>query len=365
MLKSCAKLTVLSLAMLSHARADEIFDFYQNKTINLQISGAAGSGYDLYARLLSRHLGMQIPGSPKIAPQNVPAAGGITVANNAFNLGPNDGTLLITLHFTLPLYQAMGGRGVRFDAGKFRGVGKLLSSNVVIGVSSDSKSGVIDLETARNAIATIGSTGGTSNSTIFPMMINSIAGTKFKLVRGYKGEGDIFLAMERGELDGFGSYSYLTFKSVRPEYLTSKLFRPIVQFGLAREGDWRNVPTAIEVATNPIDAEAMRLASIGSEIGFSYVTPPNVPSNRLNALKNAFQKMIQDREFQSDAAKSNMFLRVASGDVVDDLIRSVLAAERESVERLTQLMAEDPASQCSEYPNSSLCGGRRNEANGQ
>ena len=116
-----ARLAVLSLVLLpSVVLADAISDFYKNKQISILISSTAGSGYDTYARLLSRNLGNYIPGKPSFIPRNMPGAGGMIVANTAYNKGPHDGTLLFTLHFTLPLYQAMGGSGVQFDASKMK-----------------------------------------------------------------------------------------------------------------------------------------------------------------------------------------------------------------------------------------------------
>jgi tripartite-type tricarboxylate transporter receptor subunit TctC len=164
------------------AIADPVADFYHGKRITLLISTEAGSGYDLYARLLANHLGNYIPGKPSIVPQNEPGAGGMTVANAAYNTAPRDGTVMFTLHFTLPLYQAMGGQGVRFDAAKFSGVGRLLASNVTIGVMRNSKSGVTNIADAMTREATIGSTGITSNATIYPVIMNNLLHTKFKIV---------------------------------------------------------------------------------------------------------------------------------------------------------------------------------------
>ena len=208
--------------------------------------------------------------------------------------------ILLTLHFNLPLYQAMGGQGVRFDAGKFIGLGRLLASNAVIGVSAASKSGVKNLADAREKETIIGGTGPTSNATIYPTILNHLTGTKFKVVSGYEGENGVFLAMERGEIDGFGSYSYLTFKAVKPDYLEKKLFHPIVQWGGKREEAWPDTPTAIDVAQTPDDKRAMEIASSGPDLGFSYFMPPEVPAPRVAALRKAFEDMTNDPAFLSE-----------------------------------------------------------------
>lgn len=322
------------------AGADPIADFYQGKVITFLISGPAGSGYDAYARLLARNLQHHIPGNPTIVPQNMLGAGGMLLLNTAYNRGPRDGTLIFTLHFNLPLYQAMDGSGVQYDVSKLIGLGRLLASNAVIGVSSTSKSGVKTLEDAKEHEAVIGASGASSNSAVYPTIMNNMAGTKFKVVMGYQGDDGVFLAMERGETDGFGSYSYLTFKSLHPDYLAKKLFYPIVQWGSKREAEWSNVPTAIDVAETTIDKRAMELASSGPEIGFSYFMPPDVPKDRVAALRKAFGEMLKDPAFHKDAERAKLFLRPASGEEVEQVVRNVVSAPKEVVDRLTQFMVE-------------------------
>jgi tripartite-type tricarboxylate transporter receptor subunit TctC len=337
------------------AFADPIADFYQGKRITFLISGPAGSGYDQYARLLARGLPQHIPGNPTIVPQNMPAAGGMVLLNTAYNSGPRDGTLIFTMHFNLPLYQAMGGRGVHYDAGKLIGLGRLLASNAVIGVSAKSKSGVKTLADAMKREAVIGATGASSNSAVFPIIMNNMLGTRFKVIIGYEGEDGVFLAMQRGETDGFGSYSYLTFKSVHPDYLTQKLFYPLVQFGSKREEDWSDVPTAAEAAKTPIDKRAMELASSGPEIGFSYFMPPDLPKERVAALRKAFDDMVKDPAFLNDAKRAKMFLRTASGPEVEAIVKNVLTAPPNVIERLTQLMVEKGGVRCADYTKAEFC----------
>lgn len=343
------------LVPLAAAGADEISDFYRGKRITILISAPPGTGYDTYARLLARNLPSHIPGNPTMVPQNMPGAGGMTLLNQAYNTGARDGTLVFTLHFTLPLYQAMGGRGVRFDAAKIVGLGRLLASNAVIGVWAKSKSNVRTLSDAIKRESVIGSTGTSSNATIYPTILNNMLGTKFKIVSGYSGEGDIFLAMERGEVDGFGSYSYLTFKATKPDYLTKKLFYPIVQWGAQREEEWSNVPTAIDAAKTPIDKRAMELASSGPDIGFSYFMPPDVPAARVRALRAAFGEMIKDPAFLAEAKRGNLPLRTATGEQMEALVRNVLSATPDVINRLTELQVSTGGVPCQNFTKAEFC----------
>lgn len=347
------------------AVADSVADFYRGKRMTILISSPPGSGYDAYARLLARNIVRYIPGNPTMVAQNMPAAAGLVLLNTAYNTGARDGTLIFTLHFNLPLYQAMGGRGVQYDAGKLIGLGRLLASNAVIGVATNSKSHVRTLADARRHEAVIGSTGPTSNSTVYPTIMNNLTGTKFKVVTGYSGENGVFLAMERGETDGFGSFSYLTFKSVHPDYLTNHVFEPIVQWGAKREEAWPGVPTAIDVATNPIDKRAMELASAGPDIGFSYFMPPEVPPERAAALRKAFDDMVRDPEFTAEAERAKLYLRTASGADVERLVANVLSAPPEVIDRLRALMVSKGGVRCEEYSKAEFCAKAREHSEGK
>lgn len=345
----------LALVATTSVRADDVADFYRGKRVTLLISGPAGSGYDIYARLLAGNLGRFIPGNPAIVAQNMPAAAGLVLANTAYNTGARDGTLLMTLHFNLPLYQAMGGQGVRFDAAKLPALGRLLASNAVIGISANSKSGVTNFAQAREKASVIGGTGPTSNAMIYPTILNNLAGAKFRVVSGYEGENGVFLAMERGELDGFGSYSYLTFKAVKPDYLEKKLFHPIVQWGARREEAWPDTPTAIDIAQTPGDKRAMEVASAGPDLGFSYFMPPDVPAARAAALRKAFDDMTRDQAFLAEAARLRLDLRPAPAREVEAIVANVISAPVSVIERLTRLMDATGAVQCLDFARPELC----------
>jgi tripartite-type tricarboxylate transporter receptor subunit TctC len=249
----------------------------------------------------------------------------------------------------------MGGRGVRFDALSFPAIGRLLASNVVTGIWSQSKSGVKTLGDALRKTSTLGSTGINSNTTFYPMILNHMIGTKFKVVPGYRGEDDVMLAMQRGEIDGFGGYSYLTFRSVRPEYLQKKLFYPIVQWGAKREQAWPDVPTAADLASSPNDKRAMEVVSAGSDIGFSYFLTPGVPTDRVIAIRRAFSEMLRDPAFIADAAQAHLDLRPQSPQDLEATLQNVITAPPAVKERLASLMAINGVVDCSQYSSSSLC----------
>lgn len=337
------------------AAADTAGDFYKGKRITILISTTAGSGYDLYARLLGRNISRFIPGKPEIVPVNMPGAGGMVTLNTAYNSSPRDGTVLFTLHYSLPLYQVMGGRGVKYDSRKIIGLGRLVASNAVTATWTTSKAKVLSVADARTREAVIGATGATSNATVYPIILNNMLGTKLKVIVGYAGGSQVFLAMERGEIDGFGAYSYLSLKAVKPHYVDQKQVTPLVQWGTEREADWPNAPTAIEVAETPLDKEAMLVASAGPTIGFSYFMPPAVPQDRVAVLRAAFNAMVKDAAFLAEADKTKMPLRTATGEQVEKIVESIVGARPEAVNRLRDLMVVKGGTRCQDYTDAKFC----------
>jgi tripartite-type tricarboxylate transporter receptor subunit TctC len=187
------------------AAADDIADFYRGRRINFVIGFGTGGGYDIYARLLGRFLGEHIPGKPTIVVQNMPGAGSRRAANWLYAIAPKDGTVIATIGQATPIDQALGAPGIQFDARDFNWIGNLVVVNNIMFVSA--ASGVATVAEATRKTLTIGATGASSPSVLYPQVSNNLLGTKFKVVDGYPGGGDINLAVERHELDGRGSDS--------------------------------------------------------------------------------------------------------------------------------------------------------------
>jgi tripartite-type tricarboxylate transporter receptor subunit TctC len=187
------------------AAADDIADFYRGRRINFVIGFGTGGGYDIYARLLGRFLGEHIPGKPTIVVQNMPGAGSRRAANWLYAIAPKDGTVIATIGQATPIDQALGAPGIQFDARDFNWIGNLVVVNNIMFVSA--ASGAATVAEATRKTLTIGATGASSPSVLYPQVSNNLLGPKFKVVDGYPGGGDINLAVERHELDGRGSDS--------------------------------------------------------------------------------------------------------------------------------------------------------------
>lgn len=328
-------------------------DFYKGKTVKILISSGAGGGYDLYARFLARHMERHIPGKPTIVAQNMPGAGGMKLLNHAYNAGAQDGTEMFTLHQNLPMYQRMGARGVKYDARKIQGIGRLSAGNELLLASA--KSGVKSYKDLYERELIVGSTGASSNSTVYPYLARNMLGLKFKVIAGYKSGTEVKLAMERGELQGMGSWSLGSIYVSGPEYLTNGQIVPIVQFGFKREKEWPDAPTVLEIAKADADRKALEVVLIGPEIGRSYWVGPKVPQERVKILRTAFNNVLKDKQFLQEFKRQKMLERFATGEEMDAFIAKIFAAPDPAIDRLRQVMTKTGGGRCQDYSKGGVC----------
>jgi tripartite-type tricarboxylate transporter receptor subunit TctC len=335
-------------------------DFYKGKTINLLISSGAGGGYDLYARMLARHIDRFIPGKPSIVAQNMPGAGGMKLLNHAYNVAKQDGTVVFTLHQNLPMFQRMGARGVKYDARKIQGIGRLSAGNELLLASN--KAGIKSYKDMYTKEIIVGSTGASSNSTVYPYLARNMLGLKFKVISGYKSGTEVQLAMERGELQGMGSWSLGSMYVSGPKYLKPGMLVPIVQFGPKREKEWPDAPTVLELAKTPEDKAALEVVVQGPEIGRSYWVGPKVPKAQVGIVRAAFNAMVKDAKFLEEFKRQKMLERFATGEEMDAVVRTIFAAPDTSIERLRQAMTKAGGGRCQDYSKGGVCAAPKKKA---
>jgi len=299
------------LALAPAALAQGAADFYRGKTINLIIGTSAGNDYDYRARLVARYMGRHLPGDPAIVPRNMPGAGGVLAANWLANIAPRDGTAIQMIMANMMASQAMAMPGVEFDARKFQWIGNTTSTPNV--VNSWYTSGVKTIEDVKKRELLVGAPMGTAG-TIYPVLLNALAGTKFKLVTGYAGGNEVNLAMERGEVDGRGSNSWAAWKSTKPEWVRDHKIYILVQVGLKRAVDLPDVPLMLELAGNDPDRKLLAFISAETEVARSLVTAAGTPPDRVEALRRAFDETMKDPEFLAEAAKTQMDISPATGE---------------------------------------------------
>ncbi len=266
-----------------------------------------GGGYDLYGRLAAEFLPRHLPGHPTIVPQNMPGGGSFVAAKYMNDVAPKDGTVFGSLAQTLAL-DSMTNTG-KIDVTKIPYVGRVVT-NIDTGVALP-KSGIKSFEDVRAKQYTVGASGGGSTTVMFPTALNTYAGAKFKIVRGYNGTTDIVLAMERGEVDIVGAYGLPGMLVSHPGWVNRGEATFLYQASLKRHRLLPNVPTLPELAQSDEGREVLRAAASTGEIGRSIITTPGVPPERLAALRAAFRAMLEDPDFLAATEKRNLMIDAA------------------------------------------------------
>jgi tripartite-type tricarboxylate transporter receptor subunit TctC len=333
---ACALAAILMLlAVAPQSNADPIEDFYRGKSLRMLIGYGPGGGYDLYGRLVAEFLPRHIPGNPTIVPQNMPGGGSFVAAKYMNEAAPKDGTVFGSLAQTLAL-DSLTNTTAKLDITKFHYLGRVVT-NVDTGAAL-AKSGIKSIEDARKKEFNVGASGGGSTTVLFPSALNAYGGTKFKLVRGYKGTNDILLAMERGEIDIVGAYGLPGMLVSHPGWVNKGEAVILYQASLKRHRLLPNVPTLPELATSDEGRVVLRAAASTGEFGRSIITTPGVPAERLAALRKAFSDMLKDKDFLATAEKRKMMVDPGSGEELDALVQETLKLPQDVALKIKKMM---------------------------
>jgi tripartite-type tricarboxylate transporter receptor subunit TctC len=334
--------TALGLALLAaSAKADTIEDFYRGKTIDLVIGFSPGGTYDLYARTVTQFMGNHIPGKPHIVARTMDGGGSRIAAGYVARVAPHDGTVLGTASQSLSVGQALGDPSLQFDTTKLIYIGNPEADNNTTAVWA--ASGVKTIEDATRREVTVGSTGDTQSSQ-YPKVMNALLGTKFKIVIGYPGGNDIDLAMERGEVEGRGSNGWAAWKAVHPDWLRDKKINILVQIGLQKARDLPDVPLLVDFAKNDDDRAVLKLLSASTVIGMQLFTTPDVPPERVKALRDAFEATMNDPDFLAQVKKQKLDLNPVSGESMQKLVADIVATPKSIVDRTNSIIGGSAAS---------------------
>ncbi len=334
--RSSSVLVFLALNGPMAKSAEDGESFYRGKTISFVIGYSAGGGYDTYARLVARHMGGQIPGAPAIVPRNMPGASSRVAVAHTYNVAPRDGLTICTGDQSLALAQAMDQK-LNFDMSRFLYIGNPSSENNT--TVTWHTSGIRSIEDAIAQEVAMGATGGSASSQ-YPLIMNSVLGTKFRIILGYPGGNEINLAMERGEVAGRGSNSWASWKATRSDWIKDKKINILVQVGLKKSDDLADVPLLMDLAKNEEDRALLRLFSTPPTIGRPIFTTPDTPKERVSALRLAFNAMIKDSAFLADARKANLDVDPVSGPELQELVQQILATSKPITKRLADILAE-------------------------
>jgi tripartite-type tricarboxylate transporter receptor subunit TctC len=222
-----------------------------------------------------------------------------------------------------PTDQALGQPGIQFDARKFNWIGNLAVVNNIMFVSA--AAGVASLDEARKKTLAIGATGASSPSVLYPQVSNRLLGTKFKIVPGYQSGGDINLAVERRELDGRGSDSWASMKSTHVDWLRDGKVNILFQIGPRREADLPDVPLWTELAGNDAQRQVLEILSGDVAVGRPILTAPDVPAERVAALRKAFDETLADPQFLAAAKQANIYVKPMGGEELQAIVERIAA----------------------------------------
>jgi tripartite-type tricarboxylate transporter receptor subunit TctC len=314
---------LLGLIALGAAWADAVGDFYKGRVIDLYIGYSVGGAYDLYARVIGRHLGAHIPGNPTLVPKNLEGAGSLRLANYLYRVAPHDGSAIGTIGRGIAFDPLLIGQGDAFDAQKFNWIGS--ANNEVSVCVAMRQSGITKFEDLFAKDLTVGGTGTSADTDQFPRVLNSVLGTHFKIVEGYPGGNDVVLAMERGEVQGRCGWSWSSVKSTHKSWIDDKRMIVLIQLSLAKHPELPDVPLVMDFAKTDEQRQILKMIFARNVMGRPYLAPPNAPADRVAALRDAFTATMTDKDFRAEADKTNLEINPVSGAEVEKLVNEVYA----------------------------------------
>lgn len=336
-LLSWLSVVVTGLCATTARAADPVADFYAGKTLRIVIGYGPGGGYDIYGRIFAEHFGRFVPGQPAVIAQNMAGAGSFLAAKYLYGVAPRDGTAFGSLAQTLPLDWATTPEHRDLDASRMPYIGRM-TDNVEIGTGLPGAS-FRSIEDARTREIVVGATGSATPAVLLPTALNLYGGTKFKIVSGYKGSNEVLVAAERKEVEVIGAIGLATTLVRNPEWILQRTAPILYQLALKRHELLPHVPALPELGLSDDGRAVLNAIASSAEIGRSIITTPDVPPERLAALRKAFMAMMSDPEFKSTMAKRNVLLAPLPGEAVDQISRAALSTPKEVLTRVQALSA--------------------------
>lgn len=340
------KLALCLLVLLSWASGVKAqTPFYQGKTITVVAGVSAGSAYDLYARLMAQHMGKHISGNPTFVVQNMTGAGSIIGANYLYNISKPDGLTIGAVQPSIFFNQLMKQKEVKFDWSKFGWIGSSDRSDHLLYMRADLPyKSLADVRRASEP-PKCGSTGAGTSGSYIPKLLEEVLGTKFTIVSGYQGGGEIDLGVERGELQ-CRALTIQAYHSREPYHTWRKnrFARILMQTGQARDLRLPDSPTLDELMREYKTPESRRrlvpLVMAGSDFGRPIIAPPGVAADKLKILREAFMKTMNDPELLTEAKRKNLDISPTPGEELEKLAKEVTSQSPEIIERLRTLMSQ-------------------------
>jgi tripartite-type tricarboxylate transporter receptor subunit TctC len=280
-----------------------------------------------------------IPDTPAMVVQNMPGGGNVVATNYLYNLAPKDGTVIGTVNNAIPLHQVIDGRGVRYESDRFNWLGATGSRNSIVIVWRST--GVRTVEDLKTREVTLGGTGPASSIVIFPAAMNNLLGTRFKIVNGYNSSAEVYIAMEKGEVES-RSGSYTDLMSEHADWVTGNKVAFVVQIGTRRDAALADVPLLTELAKNEEQRRIMRLISAPVALGQPFLAPPDLPADRVALLRRAFAETLADPAFLAEAARLNIEDIAISAEEIARIVHETVAAPPDIIAKAKAAMGDAP-----------------------
>jgi tripartite-type tricarboxylate transporter receptor subunit TctC len=322
-----------SLTRVVHAQSVE--DFYRGKTITIIVGVSPGGTYDATARLLAKSMGDHMPGKPTMVVQNLLGAGGTSAVIHLYNAAARDGTIIGMPPRNFPIAPYFNAQ-LKYDGRRFNAIGST-TSEVAVAVTWHTVP-VKSLEDAFTREISVGATAYLDDTGVLALLTKNLTKAKIRLVTGYPGGNDISAAMEKGEVDARFGWSWGSVKSRARDWLADKKINIILQMGVRKAPDLPNTPFIMDYAETARDRQAMELLMAPQAFAWPFVTPPDVPADRVNALRRAFDATMKDKSFVADAKKIDIEVDPLSGEAMQELINRVLSFDQSVVGRAQELV---------------------------
>ena len=338
---ACA-LLVGTVAVASTAQAQSVEQFYKGKQIKFMLGSAGGGGYDAYSRVITRYMGKHIPGNPSFVVQNMPGAGGLVAANYIYNVAPKDGSE-IGMTGRAAAIEALinpADKSVKFEATKFNWIGTPQQETGILLVST--KTPVRTLEDLKKHELTASSTGRAAATSVYPRLLNNMFGTKFKVIEGYKSSQEGLFALERGEVSAHSSGgSSSAFRNRVDPWVKDGKIIMLLQLATEKDPAYPNLPLVTEMARNDAERQILELVLVQQVMGRPVLAPPNMPADRVKALRDAFDATMKDPDFLAECDKQQLEVNPVGGARLNAMLERVYQTPKAVIDQVTELLNKE------------------------
>jgi tripartite-type tricarboxylate transporter receptor subunit TctC len=338
--RSCVLIALAAACMVQGssrpARAESAEEFYKSHPLSIIIGFSAASAYDLYGRAVGRHIAKHIPGNPTIVPVNKPGAGSLTAANYIYSIAPKDGSTIGIINRSAVMEPLLGTSGAKFDPRKFTWLGSV--GNEVSICAAWHTAAVKKWDDLQSHEFVVASSGLSSDTGVFALVLKNLFGAKVKIITGYPGGAEMSKAMETGEVDGRCGWSWSGVKASKPTWLSERQINILVQMGLQKAPDLPNVPLIMDFARNDEERKILKLIYSRQEFAWPFMAPPDLAPERKLLLRTAFEATLKDPDFLADAHKMALDVNPVSGQAVEELIDELYQSPPELVDKVRHLM---------------------------